>query len=192
MPLLRDVIEIQLDNGVTAYVTPLKPFAARAIIKRGEELYPDPDPEPFERPIEDALVPGTVTPADEHPEYKALLREVRTKRSLHLQSAVLACVQIADCTREEVIAQYREQLAALRQFGDIDEDDYVAALRSFMLTTNEYAAIINAASMKLPLNAEEVKDGMRIFRYHVQRATAGASDGAEGASDIPASGGVSS
>jgi hypothetical protein len=184
MPLERDVIAIDIEGGRTVYVTPLSAFAARAINQKGLELFPDPDPAPYEVPLPDAVIEGEMQPATNDPRYVELRKEVQTKRNMYMHAAILSMTQILGVTREELIATYKDTLEQLRQFSDLPEDDYVAALRTFVLKPHDYSQIVLAAVNRMPLAQEEIRDGMRIFRLNVQRRTAPGPDNTPGASDI--------
>lgn len=185
MTLARDVIAIEIEWGRTVYVTPLSAFAARAISQRALEKFPDPDPTPFEKPLPDAVIEGEVLPATNDPEYVALVTDTRNKRNLYIHAAILAMTQIEGVSRDELIGAYKEQLTVLRTFGELPEDDYVAALRTFVLKPADYAAIVLAATNKMPLSQGEILDGLRIFRPVLQRRDADGSGGEASAPHIP-------
>lgn len=170
MPVNRDVIAIDTEKLGTVYVPILTAFAVRAVMQRAEELYPLPDPKPFEQPLPDAVIEGDVLPAANNPEYTKAVRAVMLKRNQYLQDAIIAMLRLDGATHEEVVEAYKADLEQLRRFGVIhSQDDFVAIMRHLVLGIEEYKAIIQSASQTQPLSQEEIRDGMRIFRRDLQQ-----------------------
>lgn len=186
MPVNRDVIAIDTEKLGTVYVPILTAFAVRAVMQRAEELYPLPDPKPFEQPLPDAVIEGDVLPASNNPEYTKAVGAVMLKRNQYLQDAIIAMLRLDGATHEEVVEAYQPDLEQLRRFGVIhSQDDFVAIMRHLVLGIDEYKAIIQSASQTQPLSQEEIRDGMRIFRRDLQQHPTNGSRRKKGTPDLP-------
>lgn len=185
MTINRDVIAVFVEKiNTDVYVPRFSAFMITAIMKRAEELYPLPDTKPYEEAIPDAVVPGTVIPAAQHPEYQKLLTQVMLKRNQHLQNAVLGALTVKGITREEIVAAFFPIIEPMRQYAELPEDAFVAVMRYCVLSTTTYREIMDAATKDQALSQEEIRDGMSIFRRVIQRDAAGGAIKEQGASDL--------
>lgn len=186
MPVTRDVIAIDTAALGTVYVPKFSMFMMRAIMQRAEELYPLPDPKPYEQPMPDAVIEGDVIPASQNPEYTKLLSNVMLKRNQHLQNAIISGLQLPEnCTREEVIAAYKTNLDQLREYASLPDDDFVAIMRNCILSPEEYRDIVTAATKEQPLTQEEIRANLRIFRIEIQQRAPSGDHRKKGTPDIP-------
>lgn len=196
MALARSVVAVETQALGTVLVPRLSAFMIDAIKKRATELYPLPDPEPYQQPIDGALIPGDLLPAVQNPEYQKLVMAVMLQRNRYLQYAVLSAIEIPDgddtISHGEVVALYQPVLENMRQVAIIPDNENVFALTLHycVLKTDEYMEIVNAAIKEQPLSQEEVRDGLRIFRRDIQRAATNGDHRAESAPDLPEAGEV--
>lgn len=193
MALTRNVIAVDTQALGTVFVPRFSAFMIDAIKKRASELYPLPDPKPYEQPIDGALVPGDVLPAVQNPEYQKLLTEVMLQRNRYLQYTVMSAIEIPDGDSDdmiahgEVVALYKTVLDSMRQAAAIPENDNVFALTLFycVLKPDEYVEIVNAAIKEQPLSQEEIRNGLRIFRRDVHGHSTNGHHSEQGAPNIP-------
>lgn len=186
MPVTRDVIAIDTQALGAVYVPKLSMFMRLAIMQRAEELFPLPDAKLYEQPLPDAVIEGDVLPASNNPEYKQAVAAIMLKRNQHLQNAIIASLILEDgCTHEEVVATYKPGLDQMRQYASFPDDDFVAIIRNFILSPEEYKEIIAAATKEDPLTQEDIRAGLRIFRRDLQRDTANGDHRKTGTPDLP-------
>lgn len=169
----RKVVEFVLDSGELVWVSPLSPYTHIAIQNKWEEVYPYPDPTPYERVLDDtvALLPGTVVPAIENPDYKKLVTEVENKRREGiLLDIMLICCEFPD-GQEAVIDRHEYQLGQLQRMHiPLPSDAWEATLLHGVLASeHDRLNILQAARSMLKLTEGEVADGMRVFRPEIQR-----------------------
>lgn len=167
----QKVIELTLDSGETVFVKPMSIPLLYALTSKAEQLYPDPDPAPYEKRIDDSktLEPGQVIPATHNPEYQSLCKVVneRRRRWANVQ-AVRLCVEPIT-SREEVIARYAAELDQLRTVFDDPPDDWGKLLLYCIISSLEdYNRVIEAANGAMAVTEEEVREKWRIFRPTLQ------------------------
>lgn len=173
MELLRDVTAVASEIlGTDIYVPRFNAFMYNAIQKRAEELYPLPDPTPFQKPVPDALIEGDMTPASQNPEYQKAVVQVMLKRNQYWQDAVLSALEVRDTKREQIVAVFISSIEPMRQYVDMPEDNFAAVMRYCVLKPAEYIEVINSARKEQPLTQEEIREGLRIFRRVIQRDAA--------------------
>lgn len=160
-----------LRSGIELEIAALSLMVRNQLQVAAFQAIPLPDPKPFEVTIEGMQYAGdvkpAVIPADENPTYIALVQETRQKQADWVtEKAVDICVQCAG--RDALIEAYAPNLAAMRTImSDIPNTDWLATLKVFLTTTQEYAAIIRAISQALPLTDQEVRDTLGYFRVRV-------------------------
>lgn len=200
MSLTRDVIAVETEALGTVYVPRFSQFMITAIVKKAQELYPSPDPKPFEMLLPDAALEGDMVPASQNPEYVNLIAAVMLKRNRYLQYAALSAVEIRDddgkgknpISHDEIVSLYRHVLESMRQPANIPDDENVFALTLHycVLKPVEYTEIINAATKEQALSQEEVLEGLRIFRRNLSRNGTNGHRSEQSASDIQEAGEV--
>lgn len=187
MTITRDVIAVDVEKLGTVHVPRLSAFMIDAIRKKANELYPLPDPKPYEQPLPDALIDGDVIPAAKNPEYQKVVAQVMLQRNRYHQYAALSAVELIDSTRADLVALYKDTIAAMRQYGAIpsDGDDFAVTLHYCILTPDEYIQVVNAATKEQALSQEEIRDNLRIFRRDVSGRAVNGNHRKEVAQDIP-------
>ena len=173
-------------SGVIFHVTPINLPTLRAIQLKAQDLFPYPDKEPFNHPVENAFVEGMTEGAEENPEYIKLCLAVDRERAVWADRAIFDYA--AHCpkypTKDDLIRAFAGQLVRLREIANLPEDDYEAVIFHLVLTWNEpalddqehlkvrssdYSRIIQLAVQTVALTPEEVTAGVRFFRPYVQR-----------------------
>lgn len=159
-------------SGVVIHVTPLSVFTITAIGERAEELFPYPDPAPYELPLENAVSETVRLPADDNPEYKKLKQPIDAERMEWQVQAVidLACSYPAFPSREHMLAHFRPALERLKKVANLPDDEWQAVLMHCVFTgRGERQTVIDIASQHkaVPLTPDEVVDGIRFFRAQI-------------------------
>lgn len=160
-----------LRSGIELEIAALSLMVRNQLQMAAFQVIPLPDPKPFEVTIEGMQYAGddkpVVIPADENPAYVILFQETRQKQAEWVtEKATEICVQCV--ARDELIRAYSDNLKALRTImSDLSQNDWLAILKNFLTTTQEYAAIMQAISQALPLTDQEVRDGLEYFRVRV-------------------------
>lgn len=170
------VVEYETLSGVMIHITPLSIFTINAVTDRAEEMFPYPDPLPYEMPIENA-VDGVKAPANQNPEYQELCRPIDAERMEWrvTVSIDLACAFPAFDSRDAMLARYRPALEKLRRVAVLPEDDWQAVLLHCVFTgRGERQTVLDIAtqSKTIPLTPGEVVDGIRFFRAEIPGQTA--------------------
>lgn len=157
-----------LQSGIEIEIAALSLLIRNQLQLAAFQAIPLPDPKPFEQVIEGLSYAGSdqpaVIPANENPEYLALVKETREKQAAWVtEKAFGVCVQ---CTqKDDLIKAYAPNLAGLRTImSDLPDDNWQAILKAFLTTAQEYARIMQAISQALPLTDEEVRDATGYFR----------------------------
>ena len=178
----------ECQSGVIAHITPLNIATLRAIQLKATDLFPYPDKAPYQKPEENAFVEGTLTPAEDNPEYVAKVREIDSQRAQWADKAIFnyAAKFPKYPTKQALVDAYREQLNELRQIANLPEDDYEAVMLHLVLTWNQLATdsnknivdvgsdfkrIIQLAIQTVALTPAEVQAGIRFFRPYLQQST---------------------
>lgn len=160
-----------LKSGVKLFITPLSILGNSHFTKRSIEMYPDPDPTPYEAPLKDALVEGDKRSAMSDPAYVALLQPVQTRRAFAYQNLLLAAA-VDTPEREHVLSKYAHLITSTRGAvvplpGGITqtiEDDFVRLLYLSLATPEEIKTVVSHIVRLLPLEPGEVIDGLKFFR----------------------------
>lgn len=169
------VIKTALQSGVEIHITPLSVAALRAITAQAEKLFPYPDPKAYEKPMEGALPGSTATqPAQDNPEYLALLVSLNRQRTEYMAEVILRVV--VTCPSEDaVVALHKTQLETARRLGTLNElegdSDFQLVLTNFLVTVADINLIMQASQRNVMLTAEEVRDGRAYFRLALTRDT---------------------
>lgn len=183
---------IELESGVTVYVTPVTLLVQRALLARAEDAHPEPDVTPYKRVIEDALVEGQMTDGTDDPEYKRLLREALERRSqTYLGYLLDVAVDLDD--RDAIVAQHKPMIERLRaSFEGMPiyyamTTDFVVVLVSVLVhREDEVRLLVRLAQRALPLSEGEIRDGLAFFRsMAVRKSDVRRSTARKVASDIP-------
>jgi hypothetical protein len=160
--------------GVIFHITPLSLPTLRAIQIKAQEMYPYPDPTPYQKPEENAFDPNQKTQAEDDPAYVQLCHEVDRARARWADRSIFdyAATMPKFPTRESLIDACKPQLERLRKIATLEDDDYESALFHCVLTgqpvndpgQSDYARIIRLAIQSVALTAAEVSAGVRFFR----------------------------
>lgn len=170
----QKVVEFILDSGEIVWVKPLSWQLRRALFEKAEKRFPYPDPAPYEKAVdpERTAVPDAamVIPADQHPEYQQLKREVDLQRQTWVtqQMILLSCEFPAG--KAALLEKYKPRLEELGQVIDLSGDDWTDIFDYCLIGSSaDRQNIVNAVESSLQLTEGEVRDALRIFRPVVQR-----------------------
>jgi hypothetical protein len=159
----------ELICGVVLTVTPLTAFAQRAVNAQAAILHPEPDRAPFEFEVEDALVPGTKTSAEQSREWLELFRGVLLQRQQAVVGLTIdAAVDVED--RDALYTPYARTMTHIRDAvkGTPAEaamvSDFVSLLFGVLAEEQEVSALLKLAKGATPLTDAEINDGFRFFR----------------------------
>lgn len=169
---LRKVIEVTLSSGVTVFVQPLSPFTQRQIATQAQSAFPLPDPKDYEKPVpaEIATIPGQMIDGRESPEWQALAKEQSNRQDEFATEMTVQMVVTLDDQDDTIMEAAQAHLKRLLAAGLIEAIDEYALIRHYVIQNGmDIAMITRAAGGGLPLREEEIRDGMRIFRLHLQR-----------------------
>lgn len=161
----RRLAEVTLDNGEVVYASPLSPFAIQAITTRAKELYPDPDPTLYERPIKGAPEGAPPEPLEMNDEWVRDEKIAKRKQANYtnwalVQASILDTPEGKDVT----MVRYAETIAALRRVGSVTADDWSATILFCLVTTHADVDRIYSTVNQLP-TPEGVSEKIRFFRY---------------------------
>lgn len=169
MPELVTLVE--LDSGVSLYVGMVGFDLFQAIQKKGNELYPDIDPKPYEVPADNVqfLVP---IPGTKHEDYIALQEKQAGKRQEWLSQQVIKIASLHELNdRAGLVKKYAERVATLRQFVDLPDDAWEATLFGCVIASDDdHRLIWQAALKRLPITGDEIQNSFRIVRLVIQQA----------------------
>lgn len=170
---MQKVTELVLDSGIRVYVTPLSRYQRNALVEASERLYPYPDKAKYEEALsEDIAIPGSVIPAEENDDYKALVREVNRQRSEYVSTAMLnLCLSFPDFkNRQALIEHFAEYLNEQREWLALPEDEWDATLRfGIVRSPSDEAQILSVAKDELPVTEAETTENLRVFRPVLSR-----------------------
>lgn len=179
------VIEFIPLSGVRLHIRPVNGAVVRAMVAKGESELPYPDPSPYMKQ-EEGAVPGTLTLAEDDPEYVKLCKAVDAKRNHRLNSALLDfCVSYPDFgSRDDLLNYFAPQREALRKVATLPDDNWEATRdyiilsgdKSRQLGSNDYADAISLCVQGVALTGGEIADGLRIFRPVLPGQSAGTVD----------------
>lgn len=168
-PILIDRAIFPLHKGLKLIISPVNGYAQRMLLRRAEELYPDPDRTPYEVVMEDALVPGTKLKAEDSLEWRELkFKALKKRQSCYIGLLLDTCITVDD--REAVCAPYAREIEFIREAGmDTDEaagfvSDFVLLLLTKFTMDGEIGALIRVCQGATPLDEAEIIDGLRYFR----------------------------
>lgn len=166
--------EVVTTSGVTVVVTPLSPHTLALLRERSQELYPDPDPAPYMLPVPNAAQEGDTYLDKDNPEYQAQLAEALTNRSNWLMAALHDLAFEFPDGKAALLERFADKIKTLKKLTGVEGDDWELTLRhGIIASTLDQTMLIGAAQNALPLSAEEVANGSRLFRHYVQGATSG-------------------
>lgn len=171
------VIVYETLSGMIVHVTPPSAFTIKAIKLRAEELFPYPDPAPYETPIENAVDPSIKQSAWDNPAYQALCVPIDAERTRWIVATAidLACSYPAFPDQNHMLAHFRPQLEKIKAVVPLDEDEWQAVLKHCVFTgfkDRQTVFDLTIQSQQIPLTPGEVVEGMRFFRLEIQKQTA--------------------
>lgn len=165
-------------SGTIFHVTPINLPTLRAIQLKAQDLYPYPDPKPYqiEDPSEVAFTPGQVSRAEDNPDYVTACKVVDLERAKWADRAIfdyaVTCPKYP--TQDAMVQAFKPQLDKLRKIAKFEDTDseYDIVLLHLVLTGNEgglsdYVRIIRLAIQAVALAPAEVAQGIRFFRSKV-------------------------
>lgn len=162
---------VQLDSGVTAYVTPLTTVIKRVLMVAADQAHPTPDPKPYEVTLhaDEALVKDQKIEAEANPEYLRLVKEALQRRQQHYMGLVLDTAVTLD-DQDAVLTAYADhipKLAAAMKGQPIENamvSPLVSVLIGVLAEESEVGLLMSLAQRALPLDAGEIADGLAYFR----------------------------
>lgn len=169
MSIKRQIIEIELTGGVTVQVTPVsQPIMTREFLQ-AKEVHPDPDPEPFMKPIPNALDENARYLDAKDPVYQSLYRNA-LQRQMNLLNERLIRRQVKLSKDDQAAAEkeFKADIQAVKEeFPNAFDNwhDWQIALINFILIHPDDIKKVNQAiRWQLPVTEEEVRDGFVYFR----------------------------
>lgn len=165
--------DIPLANGETVQVRPLSPFMRAALLEAARQQHPDPDPEPYRRPLANALDPSLKEAPEENPEYLKALETAQRRQLFAVGEKTIRAGVVAGVkgeTQTDTLARYAAQLEAARALvADLPADDWLACVMACLITSHGDIALIRDACNEL-LTQEDIERAAGFFRANVQRA----------------------
>lgn len=173
----HDVIEITLSNGLRAWVHPITQRDNTELIQGWKKDHPLPDKKQFEKPVDSefASFEGQMLPAEENPDYQVAVLEWRDALNAHVTSAyLLGFIEFPDFDDDALIKHFESTVKRKRRVMDVPDDPWQATILFGVLQTNDdQRLVIQAVERRLPVEAGEVAEAMRIFRLNPVRRTDG-------------------
>ncbi len=158
---------VPLDSGYTALVRPLPPFVRQMLLAQATAQYPDPDGEPYRRPLENAFEEGLKEQAEDNPEYVKAVTLARQRRLAAFYEMVLNADVVAgveDCEREALIAANAAYIADLRKLTlKALVDDWQAVVFYVLIATQADGLRIAEAAAQT-VTQEGIRRASAIFR----------------------------
>ena len=164
------IIQHELVNGVTVDVTPLSPYTRAEITEKAKEIYPDPDPAPYQKAETNVLGEDVkyIDPAKED-DWKRAQLDVRETRLQWAYDEMLRLSVSCNGDTKAVLEAYSPDIEKLRKSGlSLPEDDWEAILFHCLLTWNsDRNLVIKAIMQTAPLTDGEVVGAFKFFRIKV-------------------------
>lgn len=166
--MLPQATELQLSNGLKAWVYPVSAHDRMELIQKWLKDNPEPDKQAYEMPVpaEDASFEGQTLAAETNPEYQRIQKERRESLSEYLTNAFLVgYTEFPDHKESDLVAKFARVIARKRRVMDLPADAWEATLRFALLDTPEdQRQIMAAVEMRLPVEYGEIIDQVKIFR----------------------------
>lgn len=156
------LVEYGLKSGVCLEVMPLSPALLTKIADAAKELFPDPDPKPYELPMKNPLVEGSTEPGENNPLYIEQKERQKTYRNEYTLERILGLA----CRAQDLhglIEQYQDQLTELTDITPVYAQ-WGAIINYFLATPVEVNNILRIAQDKAPLTEGEILDGFTRFQ----------------------------
>lgn len=168
--LERGVVEYKTFSGVTLLVTPLSVSTITAIAERSRAEYPDIDDTPFRLEIPHSAVPGAWDLDVENPEYQRLLGELHANRTRLVDRLFFELgTEFAD-KKTDLLKTFKDRIEKLRTaLALTDSDETILLFHIALARTEDAMNVTKIIRDRVPITAEEVADGLRIFRTDLQR-----------------------
>lgn len=165
--------QVELSGGETLSLRPLSPYARLAFIEKAAQLFPMPDPTPFQQIVPNTPAGVTVmTPPEDDPRYREMADEVNVRRANYVNNAIItASVVDIEGGQEAAIQRHAEQLDTIRRLGAVPEDysEWQATLLLCVIRSREEVSqLINLATSKFPLDDKERGEAVKIFRRNLE------------------------
>lgn len=168
----NQLYEVPLMSGEILIVKPISPFLRPVIYEAVKREHPEPDPELYKRPLENAFEEGLKEAAEDNPEYvKARKKALQEQLFAFNEKVVRAgvAVQVKGEEREVTIGRYAAQLKEIRAMcPDAPEDDWTATVMYCLVSSVVDMALIRELSSE-QLTQEEIAAAANSFRLQVQR-----------------------
>lgn len=169
---LAKLYEVPLSCGETLLVKTLSPFLRQALLEQAKTEHPEPDPEPYRKPLQNSLDPSLKEEATDNPAYVAERSKALTKQLFAFSEKVIRAgiaVAVKGEDREITIQRYAAQLAEIRaMLPNIPSDDWLATVMCCLVTDANDVALLRETSNEL-LTQEEIAQAADSFRRKVQR-----------------------
>lgn len=173
--LTEKLYETPLDSGELVWIKPLSPLTYQALLNEARRLFPEPNPAEYQRPLQNAFVEGLLEPPEQNPDYVEALRKARVDQINWIYEAVIRLGVVVDTPegKEATIARYAAQLAAVRKYTKVEEDDWLATVLYCLISTRQDNQVIVEVAREV-LTREEIRNAVRSFRRPVQRSRSAA------------------
>lgn len=175
-------IVYELMSGVIAWITPINIPTLKGIQAKAAEKFPYPDKRLYQEELGEAgFSQGQLTAAEDNPAYVTEIKRIDRERGQWADRAIFdyAVRFPAYPTKQDLVNDFQQQLAELREIAVLPEDDYEATLFHIVLLWNqpalneeeklfaqvsEYNRLVQAAIQTVALTPDEVTAGIRFFR----------------------------
>lgn len=160
----------ECDSGVTLSVKPLSPFLFQQLRDLSLQKFPDPDKEAYELPYPEGVepaIPGSKIPAEDNPDYRALVDKQSNKRAQFVSRTVitLACELSDGVGYSDIVEQFDNERIRLKEIMELPESAWEATLLYCIITSvKEQVDLTLIAESRLPLTPGEVVNGVKFFR----------------------------
>ena len=169
MSIQEKLYHVPLNSGDIAYVRPLSPYVRMTLFRQCEELFPDPDPKPFEKPLANAFDATLTEAAENNPAYKAALLKARTLQLNKLYELIIDSGVVVDTHEGKAVTlrRYQARLDALRRVMTLPDDAWLATVK-YALITNKGDIRRIADATNEALTPEDIAAGVAAFQRDLQ------------------------
>jgi len=169
MNLKRQIIQIELTNGLTVHAEPVTQAYLLSIGDDATEKFPEPDTKPFEKKLEGALDPEATYIDYQDVLLQRMLTSTLVKRKRYINETLFAeRVSIPVDQRDELVAFFSDDLEKLKAKnpGKYEgAEDWQTVLFTFALVnTDDIQSINDALRWKMLVTQKEVDDQFIYFQ----------------------------
>lgn len=169
----KKVVVYETDSGVIIHVTMIATSTIKLMDKRAQEVYPTPDPKPFEAPLPNAENEGVVIPATDNPEYVKLLNAVDVDRNNWMARWVFDTALEYPDGITALVERFKGKLEHMRDTLDssLDPTDWNTVFEHCIADKTEQLVLFRIAMNQAELEEVEVAEAFRFFRCKIQWET---------------------